>query len=182
MCQTPIITAQTIPKGRLYWQSADVHCFAELNTSNQILCCTNVIAPTAALGVMDNANSLSYETSLNTSVFHISSRNSFKEICYPGTKNNAGPNEQMLMQSSNVCCERKWTFRCQWKITAANQRRLLTRVCGKGASKVHPLFAICFMVCCTAKFLQLYLQFYFHLLDVCSSDLTIKVKKRIYVS
>lgn len=66
MCQTPIITAQIIPKGCLYWQSADVHCFVELKTSNQILCCTNVIATTAILGVMDNANSLSYETTLNT--------------------------------------------------------------------------------------------------------------------
>jgi len=110
MCQTPIITAQTVPKGCPYWQSADVHCFAELKTSNQILCCTNVIATTAVLGVMVNANSLSYETSLNTSVFKISSRNSLKEICYPGTKNTAGPSQQMLMQSSNVCCEGKWTF------------------------------------------------------------------------
>lgn len=122
MCQTPNMTAQTIPKGCLYWQAADVHCFAELKTSNQILCCTNVIATTALLGVMDNANSLSYETSLNLSGFKIANRNSFKEVCYPGTKNRAGPNEQMLMQSRNVCCEGKWTFQCQWKPTAVNQR------------------------------------------------------------
>lgn len=115
MCQTPIITAQIIPKGCLYWQSADVHCFAELKTSNQILCCTNVIATTAILGVMDNANSLSYETTLNT-VFKISSRNCFK-ICYSCSKNRVGPSE--LIQSSNVCSEGKWTFQCQWKSTAA---------------------------------------------------------------
>lgn len=116
MCQTPIITAQTIPKGCLYWQSADVHCFAELKTSNQILCCANVIATTAVLGVVDNANSLSYETSLNTSAFKISSTNSFKEICYPGSKNRAGPSEQMLMQSSNVCCEGNRLFNANGRL------------------------------------------------------------------
>lgn len=140
MCQTPIITAQTVPKGCLYWQSADVHCFAELKTSNQILCCTNVIATTAVLGVTDNANSLSYETSLNTSVFKMPSRNSFKEICHPGTKNRAGPSEQMLMQSSDACCGGKWTFQCQCcsKLGVAVD---------KGDSEVHPLFSICFTVC-----------------------------------
>lgn len=85
MCQTPITTAQTIPKGCLYWQAAVVHCFAELETSNQILCCTNVIAAYSSTGVTDDANSFSYETSLSVSVFKISSRNSFKEIHYFGT-------------------------------------------------------------------------------------------------
>lgn len=181
MCQTPIITARTIPKGWLYWQSADVHCFAELKTSNQILCCTNVIATTAVLGVTDNANSLSYETSLNTSVFNISSRNSFEEICYPGTENRAGPSERLLMQSSNVCCEGKWTVQRQWKTTAANQRWLGTRMCGKGDSTAHPLFAIWFTVCKTPVVLlsSSSLQFYFYLLDVCNSDLTIKEEEDI---
>lgn len=113
MCQTPIMTAQTIPKGCLYWQAANVHCFAELKTSNQILCCTNVIATTALLGVTDNANSLNYETSLNPSGFKIANRNSFKEVFYPGTKNRAGLSKQTLTQSRNVCCEGKWTFQCQ---------------------------------------------------------------------
>lgn len=107
MCQTPIITAQTLPEGWLYRQAADVHCFAELTTSNQISCCTNVIATTAVLGVMGNANSLSYETSLNTSTFEISRWKSLQKICYPG------PSEQTLMQSSESCCEQ--TFSCPWK-------------------------------------------------------------------
>lgn len=107
MSQTLIITAQTIPGGWLYWQAAGVHCFAELKTSNQISCCTNVIATTAALGVMDNANSLSYETSLNTSLFEISSWKSLQKICYPG------PSEQMLMQSRDAFWE--GTFQCSWR-------------------------------------------------------------------
>lgn len=107
MCQTPIITAQTIPEGWLYWQAADAHCFAELKTSNQISCCTNVIATIAVLGVMDNANSSSYETSVNTSIFEIPRWKSFQKICY------SGPSEQMLNQSNDACCEQ--TFKSPWK-------------------------------------------------------------------
>lgn len=138
MCQTPIITAQTIPEGWLYWQAADVHCFAELKTSNQISCCTNVIATTAVLGVMDNANSSSYETSLNTSISEIPRWKSFQKICYPG------PSEQMLNQSNDACCEQ--TFKSPWK------RLLPTTAHGclygrRAKEGVNPLFVICSTVC-----------------------------------
>lgn len=138
MCQTLITAAQTIPEGWLYWQAADVHCFAELKTSNQISCCTNVIATTAVLGVMDNASSLSYETSLNTSIFEIPSWKSFQKVCY------RGPSEQMLMQSSDARCER--TFRCLWK-SLLQQLDVLVYMEGQQRREMGPSFVIFSTVC-----------------------------------
>lgn len=58
-----------------------MHCFNELKTSNQILCCTNVIAATAILGVVDKASSLSCDTFLNTQLFlRIPRRNGFRRF------------------------------------------------------------------------------------------------------
>lgn len=138
MCQTLIISAQTIPEGWLYWQAADLHCFAELKTSNQISCCTNVIATTAALGVMDNANFLSYETSLNTSVSEMPRWKCFQKICYPG------PSEQMLMQSSDACWE--WTFWCPWK-RLLQQLDVVVYVEEEQRTETSPSFVICSTVC-----------------------------------
>lgn len=138
MCQTLITAAQTIPEGWLYWQAADVHCFAELKTSNQISCCTNVIATIAVLGVMDNASSLSYETSLNTSIFEISSWKSFQKVCY------RGPSEQMLMQSSDARCER--TFQCLWK-SLLQQLDVLVYMEGQQRREMGPSLVIFSTVC-----------------------------------